>query len=151
MCPKYVSDGGVFSPAKEKVALVNYGKPFKNEKTGEMVNTGDPYIYEGPDRAALLELWRNDPKSSTMGRSFKTDPTFIQMVKQLGHKDVEEYLNIVGYDEKEEKKKFEEEASVVNRHEMSKKVKFAQNFTGGTEGAGAGYDYGAFDMPPGYK
>lgn len=151
--PRYISKDGVFHPAKEKVSLVNYGKPFKDEKTGEMVNTGDPYIYEGPDRAALYELWKNDPKGkvSTMGRDFRFDPEFMNRVKQLGYKDVEEYLKIIGFDPEESEKEFTEKASVINKHELPKKVKFVQNFSGGSENAGEGNDVGAFSLPPSHR
>ena len=88
--PSYVSYEGVMYPAKEKVGLVNNsGKEMKHPITGEVIAAGDPYIYEGPDRAAMFELYMADKsgKTVTFGQHFSQNTDFLQMVRNLGFKD----------------------------------------------------------------
>ena len=57
----WTSFEGVWYPAKEKVGLINHSDvAIKNPISGEEIGPGEPWIYEGPDRAALLELYEAD-------------------------------------------------------------------------------------------
>lgn len=128
----WISKGGVWYPAKEKVGL--------KKKDGE------PFIYEGPDRDALLELFRQ--KVETLGMDFKHDPDLLNRVKQLGYKDIKEYAKAVGYDAEQVEKDFNEHASVVNKHELPARVEAIDQLGGGTDTTGGGENYvGDFGEP----
>ena len=147
--PNYVSKGGVWYPAKEKVGLTNLSGKTK-EVDGKKVKHGDPYVYEGPDRAALFELYQIDQsgKTTTLGQDFKTDPEFINRVRQLGFKDVDEYLKSVGYDPEQVEVEFKKKARVVNKHELPERVKEIETLGGGKDFSGQGKDVrGGFGQP----
>ena len=141
----YVSKSGTWHPAKEKVGgLTNKSKKtiVVNEKE---IKPGDPFIYEGPDRAALLELYRE--KVETFGQDFRKDPDFINRVRQLGY-TTESYLKAVGYDEEQVEKDFKKNAQVVQKHEIGEKVKTINTLGGGIDTSGGGADaYGGFEKP----
>jgi len=143
--PSYISRDGVWHPAKEKVALVNHSKK-DIEINGETVKAGDPYIYDGADRAALFELYKE--KVDTLGINFRQDPDLIARVRQLGYKSVDAYAKVVGYDKKKVDEDFEKNASVVNKHELPEKVEAIQTLGGGRDFAGQGMDkHGGFGKP----
>ena len=130
--PKWVSKGGTWYPQNEKVGL-------KDKK-------GEPYIYEGPDRAALFVLWQD--KVETLGQDFKFDPELLMRVKQLGFKDMNEYLVYIGYDEAKVEEIFKKNASVVNKHELPDKIKGIEALGGGVDTSGQGNDIpGGFGKP----
>lgn len=134
--PTYVSHEGLMYPAKEKVGLVNNsGKAMKHPITGEMIGAGDPYIYEGPDRAAMYELYLADKSGNTVtfGQHFSQNTDFLQMVRNLGFKDKEEYLKFIGYNAEENKKQFEQKASVINKHELPQRVAAVKVLGGGKD------------------
>ena len=136
--PTYVSYEGVMHPGIEEVALTNNsGEAMKHPTTGETILPGRPYIYKGPDRAAMYELYLADKtgKTTTFGQHFSQNTDFLQMVRNLGFKDKEEYLTFIGYDKKEAERKFKEEASAVNTHEILKRAE-------PTKVLGGGKDYG---------
>ena len=58
MCPTFVSKDGIWHPAKEKIGLVNRSGKTKTID-GKRIKPGDPYIYEGADRAALFVLYQD--------------------------------------------------------------------------------------------
>lgn len=130
--PKWLSKGGTWFPRKERVALK---KP-----------DGTPYIYEGADRAALFELW--DQKVENLGMDFRYDPELLNRVRQLGFKDMEEYLKYIGYDEKKVEEHFKKHASIINKHELPEKIKAIETMGGGTDTSGQGGDIpGGFGKP----
>lgn len=151
----WVSKGGVFFPAKERVALKNNSnKAIKNpsEKESkyheEIVQPGEDYIYEGPCRQALFELFKENVE--TFGTDFRYDPEVVSRVRQVYNMTMEEYLKFVGYDEEKEEKLFKEKASVVSKHDLPKKVKALEIMGGGKDFSGAGGDVkGGFGMAPG--
>lgn len=158
--PRWISKDGKWVPAKEKVNLTNYGTPFQDEVTGETVNTGDPYIYNGPDRAALFHLWKESgsPKDITeetakqlvdhVGIDFQYDADLLNRVRQLGFKSISEYKKFAGYDPTKSDKDFTEKASQINRHELPKKVAALKVLAGGKDTSGQGADkYGGFESP----
>ena len=148
--PNYISHKGVLHPAKEKVALTNTSdKPF--EYNGEMVAPGDPFIYEGPDRASINELVKvngldiNPEKKIeelqvTFGTDFRHDPEFLQAIRNMQFNTVEDYLKWIGYDEEAEDKKFKEKASVVRKHELPKRKKENLFVGGGKDFSGSKQD-----------
>ena len=143
---RFVSDAGVWHAGKERVGLVNRSKE-SIEVDGKIIQPGDPYIYEGPDRAALFALW--EAKENTFGEDFRRNPDFLQMIRTRGFKTVNEYLKFVGYDEKVAKERFDKEAAKVSKHELPEAVKRVEKMGGGIDTAGGGLDKtGGFDLPP---
>ena len=154
--PSWITDqDGKWHPAKEKVALTNYGKRFKDKKTGEWVNTGEPYIYEGPCRAALFELWQIDKTgaTTTIGENFRQNTEFLESFAKarqaFGFANVEDYLTYLGYDISKAKADFEKKASVLAKHELPKKVEEIKKLGGGSDTANPGKNikYGGFGEP----
>ena len=134
--PTYISLEGVMYPAKEKVGLVNHSdNPMKHPITGEMIEPGDPYIYEGPDRAAMYELYLADKSgaTTTFGQHFSQNTDFLQMVRNLGFKDQKAYLKFIGYDSKEAQENFDKNATILNKHELPKRVEAVRVLGGGKD------------------
>ena len=154
--PTYHSRMGVWHPAKERVALKNYSdKTIKNPSTDEKlkdeeVKPGEDFIYSGPDRAALFEMWKN--KVENFGTDFRTDPEFLQAVRNMGYSGYKKYLKDIGYDEKKVAMDFDKKAEKVNLHELPKKVNAINMLAGGMDTAGGGNDMrGDFKSPPGFE
>lgn len=154
--PTYHSRMGVWHPAKERVALKNHSEQvIKNPSTDEKykdeeVKPGEDFIYSGPDRAALFDLWQ--AKVESFGSDFRTDPEFLQAVRNMGYSTYKKYLKDIGFDETKLKKEFEETSEKVNMHELPKKVKAINMLAGGMDTAGGGNDIrGDFKAPPGFE
>ena len=150
---RYISRDGVFHPAKEKIGLTNHSsETIKNPSAeyskhhGEDVLAGEPFIYEGPDRDAMFELWKS--KEETLGVPFWQDPDLIARTRQLGYKTVKTYAKAMGWDPEKVKKDFEQKASVVTKHELPKAVAAVKRMGGGKDTSGQGQDkYGGFGEP----
>lgn len=147
---------GVWYPSKEKVALKNHSdKSIKNPSTDEKlkdeeVKPGEDFIYSGPDRAALYELWA--AKVSNFGTDFRQDPEFLQAVRNMGYTTYKKYLKDIGFDEKKMEQEFSERAEKVTVHELPKKVNAINMLAGGRDTAGGGNDVrGDFKAPPGFE
>ncbi len=138
--PNWVSKDGKWFPAKEHVVLPHMSGKV-DPKTGKSLE-----VYDGPDRAALFELFKQ--KVEHLGMDFRDDVELITRVKQLGYKSVDEYAKVMGYDPEKATKNFEEKASKVNLHELPKKVKEIEILGGGKDFAGQGQDRkGGFGLP----
>lgn len=149
--PQFVSKDGVWHPQKEKVALTNHGKDFTDPVTKLVIKKGEPYIYDGPCRAALYELWKIDKsgKTTTLGQDFRRAPDFIETWRKLGFKDADEYLAYVGYNKEESEKMFNEKAAKIAKHELPERVEALQIAGGGIDTAGVGQDrFGGFGEMP---
>lgn len=156
MSPTYHSLGGVWHPAKEKVALKNISKKvIKNPSTdaklkGEEIKPGEDFIYSGPDRAALYELWK--VKAETFGTDFRKDPEFLQAVRNMGYTGYKQYLKDIGFDEKTMGEQFDKTCEKVVLHELPQRVNAIDTLAGGMDTAGGGNDIkGDFKAPPGFK
>lgn len=154
--PSYVSHKGVWHPQKERVALKNHSdKEIKNPSTDdkykdEVIKPGEDYIYSGADRAALYELWQ--AKVENFGEDFRTNPEFLQAVRNMGYSSYKKYLTDIGFDEKKVDAKFKETAEKVNKHELPEKVKAIDTLAGGRDFSGGGQDIkGDFKLPPGFE
>jgi hypothetical protein len=154
--PNYISKGGKWYPAKERVGLHNYsGKTIKNPSTDERhkdeeIKPGEAYTYVGADRAALFELWR--VKADHFGEDFRQNPEFLQAVRNMGYSSVSKYLKDIGYDEKKMDEEFAKKAEIITTHELPKKVKAIEVLAGGRDTSGGGQDMkGKFDAPPGFE
>lgn len=152
--PNYVSKGGKWYPAKEKVALKNYSEkviknPSSDEKLKEeKVKPGEDYIYSGPDRAALFELWKQ--KVEYLGEDFRINPEFLQAVRNMGYTSYKKYLKDIGWSEEQMEERFKETAEEVVKHELPKKVEAIDQLAGGKDTSGSGLDMkGGFSTPPG--
>lgn len=144
--PTFVSNKGVWYPAKEKIGLVYKGKKSipkdKLSKSivinGDVLRPGDPFIYDGADRAALQML--QEEGVETLGKDFRRDPEFLQAVRNMGFNSVLEYLKHIGYDDEAEEKKFQEKAAQVEAHEIPARVEEIEVMGGGKDFAGGGND-----------
>lgn len=135
--PNWISLRGKWFPCKEKVALKNLSKdPFKYKN--EVIQPGDPFIYEGPDREAIKHLVLEGLE--TLGTDFRRDPEFLQMVRTMGftagEQGVGDYLTFIGYDEEADEKRFKDQASVVKKHDLPERHREILTMGGGRDTTG---------------
>jgi hypothetical protein len=131
--PRFISKDGVWHPAKEHAVLPHLAGT-ENE------------VYDGPDRAALFELYKQ--KVNTLGVDFRQDPELINRTRQLGYESVDDYAKAMGYDKEAVEKNFEEKAAQVTKHELPDRVESIKTLGGGRDFAGQGEDaYGGFGKP----
>ena len=136
--PRYVSKEGVCLPAKEKVSLINNtGKTIT--VNGKQVEPGEPYIYEGPDRAALEYM--KEQGVEQLGQHFSKDPEFIARVRQVHNCSMKEYMEMCGYDEKTSNEEFERKFKEVNLHKDSPRKSGNKFASGGKNTAGTSGHY----------
>jgi hypothetical protein len=141
----WVSKDGILYPAKERVSLKNNsGKVLINPSAkwskfaGEEVQSGDDFIYEGEDRAALFTLFKD--KVEVLGQDFHKSIEMVNLARQLGYKDVAAYAKAVGYDVEQAQKNFDERASVTAKHELPARAKEVMRMGGGADTTGGGAD-----------
>ena|SRR3990167_4908181 len=152
--PTWVSKDGKFYPANEKVALVNHSnETIKNpsadwsENHGKDVAPGDPFIYEGPDRAALFYLY--ETKQESLGQDFHQDADLIARVRQLDFKSINAYARAMGWDKIKVDEEFKKKASKIIKHGLPETVAAINRLGGGRDMAGQGQDrYGGFGEIP---
>lgn len=118
--PSYVSNNGVWEPAKEKVAILD--------------KQGEPAVYEGKDRAALEAIANGDVTS----QPFWKDTEFINRVRQVHNMSMEEYMKANGFDEKTSKAEFEKKMEVVNLHKPPVRKVAKRQRSGGANTAKGG-------------
>lgn len=129
----WISKNGVQVPAKEKVALVNdTGKTIIVD--GKPVAPGEPYIYEGPDRAATEYL--KSEGVTHLGRNFWEDPELIGRVRQIHQCSMKEYMDMMGYNEKTTEDEFNKKLSEVNLHKETPRKSGSKFNSGGRNTAG---------------
>ena len=144
--PQYVSDGGVWHPAKEHAVLPH------------LAGT-DKEVYDGPDRAAMEEMAKaygvdekGYPKETTFGMPFDQDPMLQDLARQLGYKSIMEYAVARGYDPIKAKAEFEKKAAKIEKYEPPKRQPERQIEGGGKDLSGQGKDrYGGLGDPPELK
>lgn len=124
--PSWVSKNGVVVPAKEKVALTD-------------PKTGEPYIYEGDDRAALEYL--KEQNATHLGRPFWEDPELIGRVRQIHNCSMKEYMEMMGFDEKTTLVEIEKNLSQPITHTEPKRNKATRQRSGGANTAGTSGHY----------
>lgn len=123
--PSYVSKNGVWEPAIEKVSLVHpKGHP----------QEGEPYIYEGKDRAALEAIQAGEITS----QPFWKDTEFINRVRQLHNMSMKEYMDANGFDEKTSNAEFEKKLAKVNLHKPEPRNPAKKQRSGGANTAPGG-------------
>lgn len=152
---------GLWHPAREIVNLVNYsGKSIVIEIAGDdgkkikkTIKPGEPYVYDGPDRQALFELWTIDKtgNTKTIGQNFRINPEFLgayaKAREAFGFQTVDEYLAYIGYDEAKVKEAFDKKASVIVEHEIPRRIEELQTLGGGRDTAGNQNKFGGFGTP----
>jgi hypothetical protein len=133
--PSYVSKGGIIVPAKEHAVLPH-------------LSGTDKEIYDGPDRAAEEELAtahgvdaNGKPKVTFFGSHFRKDPDFINRVRQMGYKNIDDYLADIGYNEEEEIKKADLKAAEIVVHKEPAKTPVVKTLGGGTDKSGQNKSY----------
>lgn len=148
----WVSQRGKLYPANEKCVLTNMStKKFKWKD--DVIEPGESFIYEGPDRAAMQELYDIDPSGKTtyLGQDYKQDVNLRSRIRQLHNQSTEEYMEVIGFDEVKDEKEFKKRAVVLNKHEIPKllnKLSMIQQDGGGIDTSGSGEDrYGNFGLP----
>ena len=151
---RFVSFRGKFYPALEEVSLVYEGtKSIPKEKlskfvtiSGNVLEKGMPYIYKGPDRAAMKLLKAEGVEF--LGGDFQHDAEFLQMVRTMNFNTVEDYLKHVGYDREKDEKRFKEKAIEVSRHELPESEEEILIMGGGQDKANSSNDIvGGFGEP----
>jgi len=143
--PSYISNGGVFTPAKEHAVLPHLSGT-KNE------------VYDGPDRAAEAELAEafgvddnGKPRQKSFGIHFRNDPDMINRARSLGYKTVDEFATAMGYNDtpEQEATKIAEKEKIVNTYAPLKKVEANKKLGGGIDTTGQGNDkLGGFGEKP---
>lgn len=154
----WVSDeNGKWHPAKEIVGLVNRSdkaiilemKDDSGKKFTKTINPGEPYTYEGPDRAAMYQWWEENGKPSyeqiqsmaegsiTMGEDFRANTEFMEQYAKFrnmfGFRDVSEYLTYIGYDKEKSHKRFLDKAATVTKHELTNRIPEIKKLGGGKD------------------
>ena len=126
--PKWNSDGGIWTPRKERVALKR-----TNKETGEE----EDYIYEGLDRGALKQLDEDDAtEAGFIGQDFTENAEMYEIARKKGFDNVEDYVTKMGYNKEKAKAKAAENKKKVNTHAAPKKVKGKKFYGGGTNQGG---------------
>ena len=131
--PSFVSNKGLWSPAKEVIGLINKSTEVI-KYDGKDIQPGQPFVYSGPDREALKML--NDAGAATLGTDFLHDPEFRQAVRNQGFENIEDYLKHIGYDEEADTKKFKERTATVKAHEVPSRVAKINTMGGGKDFSG---------------
>jgi len=114
--PTFNSKEGIWEPAMERV--VDPKAPKGQE------------IYEGPDRAAMEML--KEQNVTHLGMHYSVDPELVMRARQLGFKNVEEYLKMFNYDKRRAEIAYEENKAKINEHKDLDR-KQPGNFIGGGE------------------
>jgi hypothetical protein len=132
--PSYVSYEGTLFPAKEHVVLPHL--------TGT-----EKEVYDGPDRAAEFELAQahgtgedGKPLQVTFGQNFRSNPDFINFVRQQGFTNIDEYLKFIGYDAAKSKEVFDKKAADINKYQPQKRNPEKLIMGGGIDTSGKGGD-----------
>ena len=144
--PTFVSNCGKWEAAKEKINLIYKGKksipkeelPQGVTISGEFLNPGDPFIYDGPDREALRYL--HSLGEDHLGMDFRHNPEFLQSVRNMNFNSVDEYLKWCGYDAAKEQARFQEKIAFVKSHEIPQRVEALEVLAGGRDYTGSGND-----------
>lgn len=135
--PNFVSINGKWKPAREVVQL---------PLTQEELEAGKNPVYSGPDRAAQSLL--QEMGVDELGADFRTNPEFMQRVRQAGFTSVDEYLSMFGIDPKENAKKNEELLKKPAPNQSSRRNKAVKTPGGGVDTSGSGqHRDGGFGMP----
>lgn len=130
--PSWVSKGGVWEPAQERVVDPNAPKGKE--------------IYEGPDRAAIEQLKAEGV--TNLGQSFRLDPELQTRARQMGFKDVDEYLATYGWDVEKAEADYKRKKAVVNDHKEEGRVPAPILPSGGDDVSRSGKGRkGGFDTP----
>ena len=125
----WISKDGIQTPSKEKVALTD-------------PKTGEPFIYEGPDRSATEYL--KEQGVPFIGQHFSKDPEIIMRARQL-NMSVEEFCQTAYYTEEMRKKDQAEKEKVVNTHQEPTRKQSSKFNSGGKNTAGtSGHLEGGF-------
>ena len=121
--PSWNSKDGVWTPAKEKVALYN--------------KEGEPFIYEGADRAATDYL--QETGEEFLGKPFYDDPEIIDRAHER-RQTVDEFCKVKLNPAAKREAAFKEAEAKVNMHHAPSR-KSAEKIinSGGRNTAGSGH------------
>lgn len=154
---KWISEGGMFFPANERVGLTNNtDKVITNPSAewsmfyNEEVQPGADYIYEGPCRDALKILREQGLEDlGFLGDHFTQNNDMIELARIKYNKTVEEYAEMMGYNKDKAKELAEKYKKQVFVRLEPKRVPEIKISGGGTNRAGTGGDKagGLGDIP----
>src|SRR3972149_3455018 len=132
--PSWISNRGVWEPAQERV--VDPNQPKGKE------------VYEGKDRAALEQLQAEGVEH--LGTDFNLDPELQTRARQMGFKDVTEYLKTYGWSKEKAEADYLKKKAIVVDHKDGNRTKPAIFPSGGDSVAPGAKDgrKGGFDLPP---
>lgn len=137
---KFVSVLGKFIPAKESCSMVNtFGKTITSEfivgpDGSNTVKPGENFLYNGPNREAVRKL--KEQGSEYLGRDFRHHPEFLQAVRNMGFNNPEEYLKMIGFDEKAEYNKQMEKVVELTSEKNPNRKEEAYMLAGGQDRSG---------------
>ena len=150
---RYVSVLGKLYPARERVVLKNTRNEVLinpsaeySKYAGEKVPPGAEFIYEGPDRKAMTELWHEGVDH--LGQDFRKSPEFLDIIRKFGYKNEKEYFKFLGIDIDKEEAAARAKCDTVTSHEDPARMEVIKKLGGGNDTSGQGNDrYGGFGLP----
>lgn len=110
---------------------------FVNQKA----KPGENPVYQGPDRGAMEYL--NEQGVESIGTPYNADGELVMRARQLGFKDVDEYLKVAvpgGFDKKAQLEKSEKEQQKLEVHETPERKNPTKFVGGGRDYANQGKD-----------
>jgi len=125
--PNFKSIHGKLEPAHERVALTNKGDDVMIVD-GKTINPGEPFIYDGPDRAAVEML--HEQGVEHLGTDFRDCSEFQDFINAKYQGDVEKYFKRIGFDEEKSKAEQINRTKDVKSHADPEKKK-EELFRGG--------------------
>lgn len=123
--PQFISKLGEWVPAEEYHVNPN-AKPGENP------------VYKGPDRAAVEML--KEQGVEKLGQPYNTDPELVIRARQLGFKDVDEYLRTVGWDKNKAVASAEKASAELHTHADPARKQPIRPDTGGRDYSMQGND-----------
>ena len=151
--PRFVSIMGKFYPEKERVVLKNTTNNVLinpsaeySKYAGEEVQPGAEFIYEGPCRKAMTQLYKEGLEY--YGQDFRKSPDFLEVLRKFNFKNDKEYFKFYGIDVEKEVEQSESRIAKITSHELPSKVEAIQKIGGGIDTSGQGNErYGGFGLP----
>ena len=135
--PNFITDSkGKWHPAKENIGLRNESDT-DIVYDGKVYKPGEYFVYDGPCREAVKMIKEEGGEDAeTLGEDFTRRPDFLQVVRNMGFNNVDEYLHHFNYDAEKLQKDFEEKSASVKSHEPPTPVDEVLVLAGGRDTSG---------------
>ena len=134
------SVGGEWRPRQEQFSMINnFGRVLESDMIvgpdgSHKVKEGDLFIYTGPDREAVKML--KEENLEYFGRNFKSDPEFLQAVRNMGFSSPEDYLKNIGFDEEAVIKEQKKNSIKIEKGKIKEKAEEVAYLAGGKDTTG---------------